>query len=97
MACGGTRASRYRRILARSSSGIFEVDVQGTAVTIVECRAPWRADLGPEWTRVPIARRRYSPADAARTLFWRDRNDLREAHPSPTRRLLPRPRLQDPR
>jgi hypothetical protein len=26
----------------------LEVDVQGTAVTIVERRAPWRADIGPE-------------------------------------------------
>lgn len=43
----------------------LEVEVQGTAVTIVECRAPWRADVEPEWTRFPIARLRYSPAHAA--------------------------------
>ena len=52
----------------------LEVEVQGTAVTLVERRAPWRADVGPEWTRFPIARFRYSPAHAAWTLFWRDRN-----------------------
>lgn len=52
----------------------LEVDVQGSAVTIVGCRAPWRADIGPEWTRLPIARLRYSPTHAAWTLFWRDRS-----------------------
>jgi hypothetical protein len=52
----------------------LEVDVQGTAVTIVERRAPWRADFGPEWSHFPIARLRYSPSHEAWMLFWRDRN-----------------------
>lgn len=52
----------------------LEVEVQGTAVTIVERRAPWRADFGPEWSHFPIAKLRYSPTHAAWTLFWRDRN-----------------------
>ncbi len=52
----------------------LEVEVQGTAVTIVEGRAPWRADIGPDWTRFPIARLRYSQTHAKWTLFWRDRN-----------------------
>jgi hypothetical protein len=54
----------------------LEVEVQGTAVTIVEHRAPWSPEIGPEWTRLPIARLRYSPTHAAWTLFWRDRNLL---------------------
>jgi hypothetical protein len=52
----------------------LEVEVQGTAVTIVECRAPWRTDVGPEWTRFLIARLRYSPTHQVWTLFWRDPN-----------------------
>ncbi len=37
-------------------------------------RAPWREDLGPEWTSFPIARLRYTAADKSWTLYWRDRN-----------------------
>ena len=37
-----------------------EVDVADRHLTIVECRPPWRADLGPDWTRSPIARLRYT-------------------------------------
>jgi hypothetical protein len=54
----------------------LEVEVQGTAVTIVESRAAWRTDVGTEWTRFPIARLRYSSTHPEWTLFWRDR-DLR--------------------
>ena len=43
-------------------------------LTIVERRAPWREDLGPEWTSFPIARLRYTAADKSWTLYWRDRN-----------------------
>lgn len=52
----------------------LELEVQANAVTIVERRAPWRADIGPEWSRFPIARLRYSPTHMAWTLLWRDRN-----------------------
>jgi len=38
----------------------IEVDVGERHVTIVECRAPWRSDMGSEWTRFPIARLRYT-------------------------------------
>src|SRR3990170_448785 len=63
------------RVPARARHQVrLEVEVQGSAVTIVERRAPWRADIGPEWSRFPIARLRYSPTNAAWTLFWRDRN-----------------------
>jgi hypothetical protein len=43
-------------------------------LTIVERRAPWREDLGPEWTSFPIARLRYTAASKSWTLYWRDRN-----------------------
>jgi len=43
-------------------------------LTILEQRAPWREDLGPEWTSFPIARLRYTSADKSWALYWRDRN-----------------------
>jgi hypothetical protein len=43
-------------------------------LTIVERRAPWREECGPEWTTFPIARVRYTVADRSWTLYWRDRN-----------------------
>ena len=52
----------------------MEVMVRGRSVTIVECRAPWRADIGPAWTRFPIAQLRFEPTVARWTLYWRDRN-----------------------
>ena len=32
----------------------FKMDVDPRAVTIVECRRPWREDFEPEWTRFPV-------------------------------------------
>jgi len=37
-----------------------ECEVAPRYLTIVECRPPWREDMGTEWTRFPIARLRYS-------------------------------------
>jgi hypothetical protein len=51
-----------------------EVDVAGRHLTIVECRPSWRADMGAEWTRFPIARLRYVKAKGLWSLYWRDRN-----------------------
>ncbi len=51
-----------------------EADVAERHLTIVECRPPWRADFGPEWTRFPIARLRYAKAMRLWSLYWRDRN-----------------------
>jgi hypothetical protein len=31
-----------------------ELDLSPGAATVVEIRAPWREDYGPEWTRMPI-------------------------------------------
>ena len=71
-----------------------EVEVDGTArhgtarhLTIVETRPPWREDVGPQWTRFPIARRRHTKTTGLWEIYWRDRN-LRfhrydRAEPSP--------------
>lgn len=52
----------------------IEADVADRAVTVVECRAPWREDYGPEWTRRGIARLRYTAKQKTWTLYWSDRN-----------------------
>jgi hypothetical protein len=44
-----------------------ECQVAPRHLTIVERRAPWREDAGPEWTSFPIA-------DKSWTLYWRDHN-----------------------
>lgn len=51
-----------------------EVDVGDRALTIVECRPPRRADLEPEWSRLPVARLRYTKTTRSWSLYWRDRN-----------------------
>jgi hypothetical protein len=52
----------------------MEAVVDRHAVTLVERRAPWRPEFGPEWTRSPVARLRWSVSRREWTLFWRDRN-----------------------
>jgi hypothetical protein len=39
-----------------------ECQIASRHLTIIERRAPWRQDLGPEWTSFPIARLRYTIA-----------------------------------
>jgi hypothetical protein len=51
-----------------------EADLAERHPTIVECRPPWQPDIGPEWTRFPIARLRYAKATRLWSLYWRDRN-----------------------
>jgi hypothetical protein len=51
-----------------------ECQIAPRHLTIVERRAPWREDLGPEWTSFPIARLRYTTTSKSWTLFWRDRH-----------------------
>jgi len=52
----------------------LECQVAARHLTIVERRAPWREDLGLEWTSFPIARLRYTANNKMWTLYWRDRN-----------------------
>ncbi|HEY5842017.1 MAG TPA: DUF3024 domain-containing protein [Mycobacterium sp.] len=51
-----------------------EREVTPRHLTIVERRVPWREDLGPDWTSLPIARLHYTAVDQSWTLYWRDRN-----------------------
>jgi hypothetical protein len=51
-----------------------DCDVRGKSVTIYECRPPWRPDLGPDWTRLPVAQLRYDPDDHLWRLYCPDRN-----------------------
>lgn len=52
----------------------YELDVTNRLVTIMECRPPWRDDMGPEWTRSPVARLRYTATRKEWSLYWPDRN-----------------------
>ncbi|MGB1225866.1 MAG: DUF3024 domain-containing protein [Mycobacterium sp.] len=51
-----------------------ECDVAARHLTILERRAPWREDYGPEWSSSPIARLRYTATTNTWILYWRDRN-----------------------
>jgi hypothetical protein len=75
--------TRIRRWLAARNSDLperaqglirYELDVTDRTVTILECRPPWRPDFGPEWTRFPVARLRYTKTRGEWSLYWRDRN-----------------------
>ena len=52
----------------------YEFDVDDRAVTIMECRPPWRADFGPDWTRMPVARLRYTKTRRQWSILCRDSN-----------------------
>jgi Protein of unknown function (DUF3024) len=67
----------------------LEVVVRGAAITIIERRAPWRDDVGPEWSRLKIARLRYD--HGAWTLDWAGRNGRWLRYPD----LEHSPRLDD--
>ncbi|GMQ98352.1 MAG: DUF3024 domain-containing protein [Acidimicrobiia bacterium] len=54
----------------------FEMDVGARAITIYECHPPWREDMGPDWTRLPSARLRYTKTRSEWSLYWRDRNSM---------------------
>ena len=51
-----------------------ECELAARHLTVLERRAPWRADLGPEWSTLPVARLRYTAATQVWTLYWRDRD-----------------------
>jgi hypothetical protein len=67
-----------------------EADVGDRTVTVTECRAPWREDFGPEWTRRGIARFRYTAKHEHWTLYWSDRNQRWHKYDlvAPTRDML---------
>lgn len=55
--------------------------VRGDAITIVERRAPWRPEYGPEWSSMKIAQLRFDGAARTWTLWWADRNERWHAYP----------------
>lgn len=59
----------------------IELDLSPGAATIVEVRAPWREDFGPEWTRMPVARLRYVQRTGVWTLYHRDRHGRFHRYP----------------
>jgi hypothetical protein len=53
----------------------IECDVAERHLTICECRPPWCEDVGPEWTRFPIARPHYTRTTGLWTLYLRDQTN----------------------
>lgn len=49
--------------------------VRGQTVTLVERRAPGRADSGREWSTLPRARLRFDGLSRTWTLWWRDADE----------------------
>jgi hypothetical protein len=72
---GAARALLQRRVPADLADHVrLDAEVVGTAATILERRAPWLSDIGPEWSRLPLARLRFSVASSEWTPYWYDRN-----------------------
>lgn len=65
--------------------------MRGNAITIYECRPPWREDFGPDWTSMRICVFEWDPAARMWTLYAIDRNDRRLDYPfvEPAPDLLP--------
>ena len=97
MALSDTDIARVRRWVKAQNEQIvehigemrFEMDVDPRAITILECRPPWREDFGPDWTSQEIARLRYTKSIGTWTLYWpRPRNSrfhrYEDVDPTPT-------------
>lgn len=78
-----TDVARVRRWVKSRNDGlserarsqiVYELDIADRHVTVLECRPPWRADFGPEWTRFPIVRFHYTQVRREWATFCRDRN-----------------------
>ena len=74
---------RIRRWVDRKNSDLpghvrseirYELDIDSRTATILECRPPWDPGLGSEWTRMPVARLRYTNKRSEWSLYWTDRN-----------------------
>jgi Protein of unknown function (DUF3024) len=57
-----------------------EVELTRGAATILECRAPWREDFGPEWTKRGVARLKYTIKSGLWTPYYSDRNGRWHLH-----------------
>lgn len=75
-----TRAQRWcaRQVPEHIRSEIrVECDIAARHLTICECRPPWREAFGPDWTRFPMARLRYTTTSTAEPIpFSGDKNQL---------------------
>ena len=59
----------------------LEHSVRGGSITIVERRAPWKPEYGPEWSSLKVAQLRYDEGCRTWSLYSRDRNE--RWHPYP--------------
>jgi Protein of unknown function (DUF3024) len=84
------RVRRYcqRRVPPHAHRQVrLETVVRGSAITIIERRAPWRDDIGPEWSRLKVAQLRYDHGVWA--LYWANRNGRWLRYQSSARGLRP--------
>jgi len=51
----------------------YEIDTGAHDITLFECRPPWKAEFGPDWTRSPVARLHYTIVGNVWSLFWRNK------------------------
>lgn len=65
---------RNQRFASHLDEVRIEVDTGPASLTIVECRAPWRDDAGPDWSRQGIARLRYRSTEQVWHRYWSDRH-----------------------
>lgn len=49
----------------------LEAHRRGNAITLVERRAPWNPDFGPDWTSTDVARLRFDPSTSMWALDWK--------------------------
>jgi hypothetical protein len=68
-----------------------ECDVAPRHLTIVETRLPFHPNMGPDWTRFPIARLRYTKTTGMWELFSHDRSLKFHRYDA----LPPSPRVDD--
>jgi hypothetical protein len=57
-----------------------ECSRRGNSITISEWRAPWRADLGPDWTELKLAQLRWDPSSGTWSLYSRGSDDRWHLH-----------------
>ena len=53
----------------------YEFDTSPHAVTIFECRQPWKPEIGPDWTRLIVAQLRFTVVGDLWSLYWRDSSE----------------------
>jgi hypothetical protein len=53
----------------------LEAVVRGNSITLIERRAPWRGDIGPEWSILKIAQLRYDAKAGGWSLYCCNRNE----------------------